>query len=127
MAREREEMRGFARWLLGAAAAAVFAGIAVAPLRVASCPGQRSGPARRTPGCAMERLDGLVDDVDVDPPPLVGVANDQAVVAQNVHAARDSPRVGRNPVLRPVAEELEVAAARNTEPDLDIVADQIAR
>src|SRR2546430_1420580 len=90
-------------------------------------PDQRPGAPRRTPRRTRERLDGLVDDIDVDPPSLVGVADDEAVVAQDVHAARDPARVGGDSVLRPTAEEVEVARARHAETSLDIVADLRAR
>src|SRR5947199_393776 len=90
-------------------------------------PGQRRGAPRRTPRRTRERLDGLVDDIDVDPPSLVGVADDEAVVAQDVHAARDPARVGGDSVLCPTAEEVEVARARHAETSLDIVADLRAR
>src|SRR5207302_301234 len=90
-------------------------------------PGQRRGAPRRTPRRTRERLDGLVDDIDVDPPSLIGVADDEAVVAQDVHAARDPTRVGGDSVLRPTAEEVEVARARHAETSLDIVADLRSR
>src|SRR3989442_15766915 len=75
----------------------------------------------------MERGDGLVDDVDPDPTPLVGVPDDEAVIAQNVDASRDPARVLGDPGLSPVAEEVENARARHTEAGLDIVAGLLGR
>ena len=85
-------------------------------------PGRRSRPPRGTAGRAFERLDGLVDDVDVDLLPLVGVANDEAVVTQDVDSARDPARVRGDSELRPIAEEFGIGCARHTEPGLDVVA-----
>src|SRR5207245_5834586 len=82
---------------------------------------------RRTACRPIERRDGLVDDVDPDPTPLVGVPDDEAVIAQNVDASRDPARVLGDPGLSPVAEEVENARARHTEAGLDIVAGLLGR
>src|SRR3989442_10938987 len=75
----------------------------------------------------MERGDGLVDDVDPDPTPLVGLPDDEAVIAKNVDASRDPARVLGDSGLSPVAEEVENARARHTEAGLDIVAGLLGR
>src|SRR2546426_10201206 len=58
-------------------------------------PDQGRHATRRTARRPSERRDGLVDDVDPDPLPLVGVPDDEAVIAQNVDASRDPARVDR--------------------------------
>ena len=92
-----------------------------------SGPDRRREPTRATAGRTLERLDGLVDNIDLDPPPLVGVADDEAVIAQNVDAAWDPARVHGNPGLSLLAEEPEVVCAGNTETCQDVVADLLPR
>ena len=47
----------------------------------------------RSPPALLEVLDGLLDDLAIDAPDLVGIADEQAVVAERIDEARDSARV----------------------------------
>src|ERR1700682_2116118 len=59
----------------------------------------------RSPLALLEILDGLLDDGAIDPPDLVRVADDQAVVAEPIDEARDSARVRGDLGDRRIGEE----------------------
>src|SRR5262245_25996565 len=68
----------------------------------------------------LEILDGLLDDVAIDALPLVGIPDEQAVIADDVDEPRDPVGVRRDALGRRVREELEVRRARLPETALDV-------
>ena len=59
----------------------------------------------------VDRLDRLGDDIDLDPPPLFGQADDETVVTEHIDTSRDSPRVRGDLGPGLIAEQIAVARA----------------
>src|SRR5215470_12937381 len=78
-----------------------------------SCPG--------SPLTVLEVLHGLVDDPAIDTPDLVGVADEQAVVAERVDDTRDPTRVLGDTGNRRVGEEPEVARPGDAKSRADVI------
>ena len=70
----------------------------------------------------LKILDGLLDDLAIDPANLIGIADDQAVVADRVDKARDPSGVFGDPHDRRIREKPEVRGAGDPEPRADVLA-----
>src|SRR4029453_12692643 len=92
------------------------------------CPAPGVQPAPRpprtplSPTALFEILDGFVDDLGVDVPDLVRIADEQAVVAERIDEPRNSARVLGDQLHRRIGEEPEVARPGDPEPGADVVA-----
>src|SRR6266850_1180741 len=71
----------------------------------------------------LEVLDRTIDDLPIDAPFLVGVSEKQAVIANGIDEAWDPARVRRDLVDRWLAEQVQVASARDPQPGSDVRAD----
>src|SRR5262249_60972663 len=69
----------------------------------------------------LEVLDGLVNDPAIDTPDLVGVADEEAMVAERVDDTRDPARVSGYAGDRRVGEEPEVACPGDAKSRADVV------
>src|SRR4029450_3279017 len=89
-------------------------------------------PSPRAPSltrhrAGLEVIDRLLHDVAVDPSGLVGVADEQTVVAEGIHDPREAVRVVGDPDRRLFAEDPGVVGPGQTKAGPDVVARSVAR
>src|SRR2546430_7595630 len=65
--------------------------------------------------------------VPIDPALLIGVREDEAVIADHVDEPRDPARIFGDPVHRWICEQTQVARAGDTKPSPDILTDFVQR
>src|SRR5215468_7191017 len=82
----------------------------------ARLPRQALGRIRPFP--LLEILDGFEDDVSIDAMALVGIPDEQAMIADDVDESRDPAGIGGDAFGRRIREQLEVRGARLPEPAL---------
>src|SRR5438445_2833553 len=91
------------------------------------------GPKPRTECCSLpwesfvEKGARFFHEVGFDPSLLIGVADDEAVIAQDIHQARDPAGVIRDPLDRAGGEDPEIARAGDAEPEIDVLAGLLRR
>src|SRR5215831_6302851 len=68
----------------------------------------------------LEILDGLFDDVAIDAMALVGISDEQAMIADDVDEPRDPAGIGFDALGRRFGEQLEIRRARLPQAALDV-------
>src|SRR4029453_19517399 len=68
----------------------------------------------------LQVLDRLIDDVPIDPALLVGIAEEEAVIADGVDESWNSTGIGRDSIHRRVGEQTQIARACNAESSADV-------
>src|SRR5262245_59789726 len=82
----------------------------------------RQALGRIRPLPLLEILDGFEDDVSIDAMALVGIPDEQTMIADDVNESRDPAGIGSDAFGRRIREQLEVRGARFPEPALDVLA-----
>src|SRR5207249_8344353 len=70
----------------------------------------------------LEIVDRLSDSLAVDPALLLGVAEEEAVIADDVDEPWNPTRIFRDPAHRRIGEHTQVARTRDAQPGPDILA-----
>src|SRR5207244_4946384 len=73
------------------------------------------------PRALLEIVDRLSDNLAVNPALLIGVAEEEAVIADDIDEPWNPTRIFRDPVHRRISEHIQVARARDAQPGPDIL------